>query len=111
LSYSPIPASKIPLTVKRLNLGCIPIILADSCGTSKVTLLPNFSHSTFVEKILKFVFKSWRFEKHASKSYFKITTINYISFCFPYIKEIVKIVTKHQNDLNFGGKFKLRKWQ
>jgi hypothetical protein len=25
------------------------------------------------------------------------------------IKEIVKIVTKHQNDLNFGSKFKLRK--
>jgi hypothetical protein len=38
---------------------------------------------TFVDKLFKSVFKSWRFEKHASKSYFKITTINYISFCFP----------------------------
>ena len=39
--------------------------------------------STFVDKLFKSVFKStWRFE-HASKSYFKITTINYISFCFP----------------------------
>jgi hypothetical protein len=49
LSYSPIPASKIPLTVKRLNLGCIPIILADSCGTSKVTLLPTLTPN-FVAK-------------------------------------------------------------
>jgi hypothetical protein len=69
------------------------------------------------------VFKSWRFEKHASKSYFKITTINFsdgflitCSGCKNNvigtkrdIKEIVKIVTKHQNDLNFGSKFKLRK--
>jgi hypothetical protein len=39
--------------------------------------------STFVDKLFKSVFKSLRFEKHASKSYFKITTINYISFCFP----------------------------
>ena len=39
--------------------------------------------TTFVDKLFKSVFKSWRFEKHASKSYFKITTINYISFCFP----------------------------
>ena len=37
---------------------------------------------TFVVKLFKSVFKSWRFEKHASESYFKITTINYISFCF-----------------------------
>ena len=39
--------------------------------------------STFVDKLFKSVFKSWRFEKHASKSYLKNTTINYISFCFP----------------------------
>ena len=39
--------------------------------------------STFVDKLFISVFKLWRFEKHASKSYFKITTINYISFCFP----------------------------
>jgi hypothetical protein len=39
--------------------------------------------STFVDKLFISVFKLWRFEKHAPKSYFKITTINYISFCFP----------------------------
>ena len=38
--------------------------------------------STFVDKLFKSVIKSWRFEKHASKCYFKITAINYISFCF-----------------------------
>ena len=37
----------------------------------------------FVDELFKSVFKSLRFEKHASKSYFKITTINYISFCYP----------------------------
>ena len=30
--------------------------------------------STFVDKLFKSVFKSLRFEKHASKCYFKITT-------------------------------------
>jgi hypothetical protein len=42
----------------------------------------KIQYSTFVDKLFKSVFKSWRFEKHASKYYFKITTINYISFCF-----------------------------
>ena len=32
--------------------------------------------SNFVDKLFKSVFKSWRFEKHATKSYFKINTIN-----------------------------------
>ena len=40
--------------------------------------------STFVDKLFNSVFKSLRFEKHISKSYFKITTINYISFCYPW---------------------------
>ena len=37
---------------------------------------------TFIDKEFESVFKSWLFEKHASKSYLKITTINYISLCF-----------------------------
>ena len=32
--------------------------------------------STFVDTLFKSLFKSWRFEIHASKNYFKITTIN-----------------------------------
>jgi hypothetical protein len=32
-------------------------------------------------KYFKSVFKSWQLEKHWSKKYFKITTINYILFC------------------------------
>ena len=39
------------------------------------------NNSTLADRLFKSMFKSWRFEKHASKSYFKITTINYISFC------------------------------
>jgi hypothetical protein len=38
--------------------------------------------STFVDKLFKSVFKSGWCEKHVSKIYLKITTINYISFCF-----------------------------
>jgi hypothetical protein len=34
--------------------------------------------NTFVDKLFKSVFKSLRYEKHASKSYFKITTIKKI---------------------------------
>jgi hypothetical protein len=29
----------------------------------------------FADRLFKSVFKSWRFEKHASKSYFKITSL------------------------------------
>jgi hypothetical protein len=35
----------------------------------------------FVDKLFKSVFKSWRFEKHASKSYLKITTNLSINQC------------------------------
>jgi uncharacterized phage-associated protein len=29
----------------------------------------------FADRLFKSMFKSWRFEKHASKSYFKITSL------------------------------------
>jgi hypothetical protein len=29
----------------------------------------------FADRLFRFVFKSWRFEKHASKIYFKITSL------------------------------------
>ena len=40
------------------------------------------NNSTFADRLFKSVFKSWRFVKYATKRYFKMTTINYISFCF-----------------------------
>ena len=36
------------------------------------------NNSTFADRLFKSVFKSWRSEKHATKRYFKITTINYM---------------------------------
>jgi hypothetical protein len=33
------------------------------------------NNSTFADILFKSVFKSWRFEKHTSKSYFKITYV------------------------------------
>ena len=50
--------------------------------TELISFKTQCNDSTFVDKVLESVFKSWRFEKHASKRYFKITTINYLSFCF-----------------------------
>jgi hypothetical protein len=34
--------------------------------------------STVADRLFNSMFKSWRFEKYATKRYFKITTINYM---------------------------------
>ena len=48
--------------------------------TKLISFQTQCNDSTFVDKLFKSVFKSCRFDKYASKSYFKITTINsYIS--------------------------------
>ena len=50
--------------------------------TELISFKTQCNDSTFVDKVFESVFKSWRFEKHVSKRYFKITTINCLSFCF-----------------------------
>ena len=57
-----------------------------------ISLETQCNDSTFVDKLFKSVFKSWRFENHASQCYFKITTINYIIiFLLLLIKNIIEI--------------------
>jgi hypothetical protein len=50
--------------------------------TELISFKTQCKDSNFVDKVFESVFKSWRFEKHASKRYFTITTIIYLSFCF-----------------------------
>ena len=50
--------------------------------TKLISFKTQCNDSTVVDKLFKSIFKSWRFEKHASKSYLKITAINSIYFCF-----------------------------
>ena len=46
--------------------------------------------STFADILFKSVFKSWRFEKHAAKSYFKINTINCkCTYLSAFVDEII----------------------
>ena len=44
--------------------------------TKLISFQTQCNNSTFVDKFFKSVFKSCRFDKYASKSYLKITTIN-----------------------------------
>ena len=64
--------------------------------TKLISFQTQCNDSTFVDKLVKSVFKSCRFDKYVSKSYLKITTIN--SFCFCWSNDYRNVYTDINND-------------
>ena len=53
----------------------INILRTHKLNTTEFIFFPRYKMIVFADRLFKSVFKSWGFEKHASKSYFKVTSL------------------------------------